>query len=177
MPRRPHHRRPHLRGAARALGLALAVALAGGAAGTAASAQAADIELVAEKAYPLRGEPVEIHLRGADGSPLPGVVLSARYRPNSETVHTEELGITGPDGSLTWTPADAGVVTLEATGAGSAQPIAQHQVAVRFGAFPAVGLLVMLVAATLLFGGAALGFRLLLRPPPPQAPAVEPPST
>lgn len=171
-------RKPRLHCTARALVLAvtLAVTVIAGAGGTVAAAQDGPAELVAETPYPLRGEPVEIRLAAPGGTPLPGVTISARYRPNSETTHTESLGVTGPDGSLSWTPADAGVVTLQAAGEGGAPPIAQHQVAVRFGAFPAVGLLVMLGAATLLFGGAAFGFRLLLRPPA-HAPAVEPPST
>lgn len=156
--------------------LSLAVVLAPIAVGTPAAAQQEVAELTAETQYPLRGEPVEIRLTGAGGAPLPGVPISARYRPNSETAHTEELGPTGPDGSLSWTPADAGVVTLQAAGDGEAQPLAQLQLAVRFGAFPVVGLLVMVVAAVLLFGGAAVGFRLLLRPPR-HVPAVEPPST
>lgn len=170
MPRDP---RRQTRSLARALALT-AIACLGAAA--AAGGQEGPAELVAASPYPLRGEPVEIRLTGPGGAPLPGVAVSALYRPNSETAHTDELGPTGPDGTLTWTPADAGVVTLQAAGEGEAPPVAQTQVAVRFGSFPPVGLLVMVVAAVILFGGAGIGFWLLLRPPP-HIPAIEPPST
>lgn len=151
--------------------LALALVLAG-----LATVPVRAQELATETPYPLRGEPVEIRLTAADGAPLPGVAISAHYRPNSETAHSEELGSTGPEGTLEWVPSDAGVVSLRAAGEQGAPPLAQTQVAVRFGAFPAVGMLVMAVAAVVLFGGAATGFRLLLAPPP-TTPAVEPPST
>ena len=100
--------------------------------------------------------------------------LRARYRPNSETAHTADLGTTGADGTVAWTPDDAGVVLLEA-GPEDA-PLAQTRVSVRFGAFPPLGLLVMVVAALLLFGGAAMGFVWLMRGPEP-LPTDEPPST
>jgi hypothetical protein len=130
--------------------------------------------MVAEDPYPLRGEPTRVRVEGSDGSPLAGVPLRARYRPNSETAHTAELGETGADGAVGWTPTDAGVVLLEA---GSAEaPSAQTRVSVRFGAFPSLGLLVMVVAALILFGGAALGFYWLMSGPEP-LPAEEPPST
>lgn len=155
------------------LALLAAAALVGAAP---AGAQPAAPELTAETPYPLRGEPVEIRLT-SEGRPLPGVTLRALYRPNSETAHTEELGITGADGTLTWTPRDAGVVTLQAAGADAeAPPVASAQVAVRFGSFPPLGLAVMTFAALLLFGGAGLGFWLLMRPPG-HPPTAEPPST
>lgn len=150
--------------------------LAAGVLAASASGQEGPAELTAETPYPLRGEPVEIRLTTADGRPIPGVTVSALYRPNSETAHTERIGVTGPDGSLSWTPADAGVVTLQAAGEEGAAPLAQAQVAVRFGGFPPVGLAVMIFAALLLFGGAALGFWLLLRAPS-HVPPTEPPST
>lgn len=160
-------------GAAQALALGLCLL---GLATGAAAAQEGPAELVAETPYPLRGEPVELRLTTADGAPLPGVAISAHYRPNSETAHGEEVGVTGAEGTLTWVPSDAGVATLQAAGEPGASPLATAQVAVRFGAFPAVGMVVMAVAALVLFGGAAVGFRLLLAPPRP-AQAVEPPST
>ena len=130
--------------------------------------------IVPEDPFPLRGEATEIAFQGKDGAPVAGVPLRARYRPNSETAHTADLGATGADGTVEWTPDDAGVVLLEA-GPEDA-PLAQTRVSVRFGGFPPLGLLVMVVAALLLFGGAALGFVWLMRGPEP-LPAEEPPST
>lgn len=150
---------------------AWSVAAAGPALGQAADAAPV---IVADDAYPLRGEITAIRVEGADGRPLAGVALRARYRPNSETAHTADLGVTDAAGRVEWTPDDAGVVLLEA--GDPAAPVAQHRVSVRFGGFPPLGLLVMAVAALLLFGGAALGFAWLMRAPRP-LPADEPPST
>lgn len=124
--------------------------------------------------FPLQGTPVMLMVTGEDGELLAGVELSALYRPNSETSHTEVIGTTDFAGQVQWTPTAAGIVTLSA--GPSSEPVASANVAVRFGAFPPQGLAIMLLAGVLLFGGAGLGFaRMLGGPPAP--PAHEPPST
>lgn len=154
-----------------ALVLAVAGALAVGAAGAAGAAEVATVE-----AYPERGVATVVRVTGDDGAPRPGVEVVARYRPNSQTTSREVVGTTGGDGEVSWTPADAGVVSLEARPPGSEEVVARRDVSVRFGGFPASGLLIMSLAALLLFGGAITGFSLLLRQPA-HLPAEEPPST
>jgi hypothetical protein len=139
-----------------------------------APAQDGAPRIVTEDPYPLRGETVAVGVEGADGRPLAGVEVRARYRPNSETAHSASLGRTGADGRVDWTPDDAGVVLLEAGPEDAAT--ATTRVSVRFGSFPPLGLLVMVVAALLLFGGAALGFYWLMSGDEP-LPSDEPPST
>ena len=78
------------------------------------------------------------------------------YRPNSRIARSDSLAI-GPDGSVTWIPEQAGVVAL----AVDAGPV--RNVSVRFAGVPWLGVLVLLVAGTILFGGAAFGLRRMLR--------------
>ncbi len=156
-------RRSALAAAAAALGLVLAGA-----------APAAATELRLADRFPLRDRPVTVTVT-RDGSPVAGALVTVRYRPNSELAHVEPLPPTGADGRVTWTPTDAGIVTLETPGDAGAGP-ATLSVAVRFGAFPGLGVLVMVIAAILLFGGAGLGFYLLINEPQ-GPPAHEPPST
>lgn len=153
---------------AAALALLPALALAGGAAARAATT------LRLADSYPLRDHPVAVTV-DHDGAPVPGAVVTVRYRPNSEIAHVEALPPTDADGRVLWTPTDAGIATLETPAADGAGP-ATLSVAVRFGSFPALGILVMTIAALLLFGGAGLGFYLLLTEPQ-GPPTEEPPST
>ena len=70
-------------------------------------------------------------------------------------------------------PRDAGIVSLDVLDPDGGAPLASVHTSVRFGAFPASGMAVMIVAGLLLFGGAALGLRSLLAAPQ----LDEPPST
>lgn len=172
-----------------AAGLAAAAALAVSA-GLAAPVDAGEIVLPPtppyERSYPLRGEPIRMAVRDGEDHPVAGAVVEVVYRPNSHTIHTATLAPTDAAGVTEWTPAYAGIVALTAR-AGTPRPggapggdagaeIATAKVAVRYGGFPPSGLLVMLVAGVLLFGGAALGFVKLLRGPQPP-PSIEAPST
>lgn len=111
--------------------------------------------------------------------PAAGAQVTAVYRPNSLTSETEELTPVDSSGTLMWTPRSTGPVTLEVRPAGAdddAPAAVSHTVAVRYGGLPASGLLIMVLAGVLLFGGAAVAFYLLLKPPE-HTPAAEPPST
>lgn len=137
-------------------------------------AAAGDIALDAD--YPLRGEATVVTVTGDGGAPAAGAVVEALYRPNSQTSHSETLPPTDASGQVRWVPDDAGIVTLTAhpAGAGADTPaLASLNVAVRYGRFPGRGVVIMVIAGVLLFGGAAVGFWLLLAAPP----AIEPPST
>lgn len=162
--------------AAAALTIALAALLA---------APAAGVEIALATESPLLDDPVAVTVTDA-GTPVAGARVDAHYRPNSQTAFREPLPPTDAAGRTEWTPRAAGIVTLEVLEpAGGPAPGTVHRcgptprparcnTAVRFGAFPARGVVVMVVAGLLLFGGAALGMAMLLREGPP---AVEPPST
>lgn len=138
------------------------------------------VEIMVANERPLRGQPVRVTVLEG-GQPLAGARVVAVYRPNSNTQHREELAAVDSSGLLLWTPTDAGPVTLEVRDAGTPAdadepPMAAITVAVRFGSFPPSGLFIMVLAGILLFGGAATGMYLLMRPTE-HMPAEEPPST
>jgi hypothetical protein len=139
----------------------------------AAPSGAQQIEL--ENVFPLRGATEALTVTDAGGAPVAGATVTATYRPNSQTSRAHELAPTDAAGRTRWTAEDAGIVTLAAKSA-SGEPLASRNVSVRFGGMPASGVAVMLIAGTLLFGGALLGMVLLLREPS-HAPEHEPPST
>ena len=129
-------------------------------------------EIRVDQEFPVRGETATVTVTGADGRPRAGDVVEVTYRPTSETQSTETLPPPDAAGQVIWTPRDAGIVTL------AVEDLASHNVAVRFGRFPAAGLGIMILAGLLLFGGAGVGFVTLLRSPEPAEPLVgEPPST
>lgn len=125
-----------------------------------------------EPPYPLRQQHSTIRVE-REGVPVEGMVVEALYRPNSQTSFSERLDPTDANGTTSWTPRDAGIVTLSAKDASGADTSAH--VAVRYGTFPLPGVIVMIVAGLLLFGGASLGFVMLLREQ--RVPEEEPPST
>lgn len=138
-----------------------------------AAVPAAAVEIALADPRPLLGEPVAVTVtEGAE--PLAGARLEAHYRPNSQTAFRETLPPTDATGRTDWTPSAAGIATLEVLDPAGGPPLATLNTAVRYGRFPARGIVVMVVAGVLLFGGAALGMKMLLSEGPP---AVEPPST
>lgn len=145
-----------------------------------APAASAELAISAADERPLRGETVRLTVTD-DGTPAAGALVVAVYRPASNTVHRQELTPVDASGTVLWTPTDAGPVTLQVWPPGSdpsadRQPATTLTVAVRFGTFPPSGLLIMIVAGVLLFGGAIAAFWILLQPTS-HPPTEEPPST
>ncbi len=143
----------------------LAGAVLAGAIGFGAAPARADIAVSPEA--PVAGRPATITVT-ADGSPVAGASVEAVYRPGSEVSHTEAVGRTGTDGSLPWTPADAGVVTLRSTPpapAGTEPAPETRNLSVRFQGAPPLGVVIMILAGVILYGGVILGFRMLGQAP------------
>lgn len=111
-------------------------------------APAAAAQISASTQAPVRGEPMQLTFAAPVDS------FSVTYRPGAVTAHTETLA-TGGAQTVTWMPARAGVVQVAAGEA-------TQNLSVRFRGAPALGILVMVVAGLILFGGAALAMRLLL---------------
>lgn len=108
----------------------------------------AQIQLSNEE--PVAGEPVTITLAQAESQ----VVVA--YRPNSSVVRRDTLRADSPSTEFSWTPEKAGVVALSTASA-------SKNVSVRFQGFSYSGLIVMLLAGGILFGGVIFAFRVLFR--------------
>jgi hypothetical protein len=105
----------------------------------------------------------EIRLLLQEG--IKGSTLKVVYRPNSETSVEQDAGPFLSDGSIVWTPEHPGIASLVVLNA-QGEAIGSKDVAIRFSGIPAFGILVMLFAGLLLFGGAGWSLVLALRPMP-----------
>ena len=86
--------------------------------------------------------------------------LSAVYRPESEVPESEAL-TPDAEGRVSWKPKTAGLVQLLATL--DDKSTVKALVSVRFASTFSIGLVVMVLAALILFGGAFFSIRALLR--------------
>ncbi|MCB0570955.1 MAG: hypothetical protein KDC66_14365 [Phaeodactylibacter sp.] len=100
---------------------------------------------------PVRGDAITITL----AKPEPYVVVT--YRPNSSLAHSDTLRTTGMATDFQWAPSRAGVVSLSTAGQGS------RNVSVRYKGMPGLGIMVLILAGTILLGGAGFAFGLLFR--------------
>jgi hypothetical protein len=118
---------------------------------------AGDILTLSDK-DPVEGKEIRLFLQGG----VEGAALKVVYRPNSETSVEEEVGPFQADASIVWTPAHPGIASLVVLDRDGAS-LGSKDVAIRFGGVPAYGILVMLLAGLLLFGGAGFSLVLALR--------------
>lgn len=123
--------------------LAIAVAL------MAAVGAAPAVELSIDPAYPVQGKEAHITV-SHDGQPVVGDTVRVTYRPNSEVLREAEVGMTDASGRLIWVPEDAGLAQLSVT---TAEGSASRAVSIRFSSPPALGLVILLIAGLILFGG------------------------
>jgi hypothetical protein len=114
------------------------------------------------EAYPVLGESMTVMLDGVHDPS--GASLWVVYRPNSQTVDadTKPIGYFSDEGKITWTPRAPGIATITVRDSESVE-IATLNVAICFSSTPASGILVMVLAGLLLFGGAILSLRLALK--------------
>jgi len=110
---------------------------------------------------PEEGKPLVLCLKDAD--PL-DATLTVIYRPNSAT---EKVDDSGPfpldaEGRVQWVPQSPGIATLAVLDR-EGKTVAQSDVAIRFAEVPLAGIVVMVLAGLLLFGGAGYSLVLALR--------------
>lgn len=96
---------------------------------------------------PIKGQPILITLDE------PAESVQVVWRPNSAIPDTVQLN---PEGtSFLWTPTKAGVATV-------VTPNGSQNISVRYDSFPGSGLLVLVLAGAILFGGAGFAMGKLL---------------
>ncbi|MDX1667741.1 MAG: hypothetical protein R3350_10940 [Saprospiraceae bacterium] len=99
---------------------------------------------------PVAGEEVYLEL------PKPDSQVVLVYRPNSSLASTDTLVADSLRVRFAWRPTEAGVYTIRAGGQ-------SRNVSVRFSGLSTSGILVMLIAGGILFGGVIFAFRILFR--------------
>ncbi len=110
----------------------------------------AHAQLVSRDSAIVRGQPVTITLP----QPAPDTLI-VEYRPNAVLARQVPLP-TGGASTVVWTPDAAGVVRLIAGDV-------RQNVSVRYVTPPISGIIVLLLAATILFGGAIYALRKLFQ--------------
>ena len=120
----------------------------------------ADHDLSIAVQYPVVGEAQTVTLR--TDTDAAGVTLSVTYRPNSATEDTMVIGKFDADGRISWCPEEPGITSLIAKDA-EGKTLATLNVATCFSSTPYLGLVVMVFAGILLFGGAAISLVMALR--------------
>ena len=125
------------------------------------------VELVFEDDFPIVGRSETVTVKGAatDVSLLLWVI----YSPNSETSTEEEIGVVPTTGKVTWTPSRSGIATVSVR-SDDGGAVASENVAILFSKTPMAGLMVMIFAGILLFGGAGITMRLVLSSGVPEQP-------
>ena len=98
-------------------------------------------------ATPFQGRPVRITLD------QPTASVKVVWRPNSAIPDTVALDPAGT--SFEWTPTRAGVASI-------VTPEGSQNVSVRYSGYPASGILILILAGTILFGGAGFAMGKLL---------------
>ncbi len=117
----------------------------------AATALPAAAQFAPEGESIVAGQTVTLNMEGAD-------TLIITHRPGSNISRVEHVPVT--EAEYSWTPATAGLVALSTPG-GPVQTIS-----VRFDRAPVAGLVILLLAAGILFGGAGFAsFRLFGKQP------------
>lgn len=90
--------------------------------------------------------------------------LLVTYRPNSSVANRDTISINPPATSVEWASAYPGLVALAYVDKSQSPPArVTRNLSVRFDGLSVSGLVVMLLAGTILFGGAATAFRSLFR--------------
>jgi len=108
-------------------------------------------ELTTEPEFPIRGQAATTRLNGvADPTQWQAAFT---YRPNSKTSQTTESLAFDATGTLHWKPTDSGIVQINVKGPVEGDK-ASMNVAVRFPSPPAKGIVILLLAGFILFGGA-----------------------
>jgi hypothetical protein len=115
--------------------------------------------------FPVQNEKTRIFVQTQAGDPIAGARVTATYRPGSRVEEDSEIGVTDPGGAVEWIPEEAGIVAISAEFTSEDSTTAQlsENVSVKFASTPLSGVLIMLLAGTLLIGGSIVRFARYIR--------------
>lgn len=124
-------------------------------------------DIVLDKAFPTVRQPTKVHVADDVGNPIGNAEVTVTYRPGSAVENNSVVGHTGVDGSLTWAPAEAGIVTITAVWIDSEQMERSESInsSIKFDPTPVAGIIIMIVAGIVLIGGSIERIWTLLRAP------------
>lgn len=95
---------------------------------------------------------------------VPVDTLTVTYRPNSSVSKTEILVNDPPATSMEWSSKEPGLVALSYLDkSGESPQRVRHSLSIRFDGLSGSGLVVMLLAGVILFGGATTAFRTMFQ--------------
>ncbi|HDH97090.1 MAG TPA: hypothetical protein ENF73_05125 [Proteobacteria bacterium] len=111
-----------------------------------------------DQKFPVCGEPARLTITPPAGSTCDQAKVFVTYRPNSKTETTEAVGTPDESCSLVWIPQDPGISRLTLKVGDS--KAAERLVSVRFAKSSALGILILIVAGCILYGGIAYSFKI-----------------
>lgn len=100
---------------------------------------------------PIINRPVRVTLD------VPADTVTVTWRPNSAIPEVVTLDVSGT--SFEWTPTRSGVARIDVISAGATT---SQNVSVRYDNYPASGIFILIIAGTILFGGAGFAMGKLL---------------
>ena len=118
------------------------------------------VELTFVDDFPIVGRTETVTVEGAATDV--DLRLWVIYSPNSETSTEAEIGVVPTAGKVAWTPSRSGIATVSVRG-DDGVVVASENVAILFARTPVAGVMVMLFAGVLLFGGAGYSLRRVLK--------------
>lgn len=111
--------------------------------------------------FPILGEPMEIFVKNDEGLDCQLAALNVIYRPNSETERKENIGSPASDCKISWTPKNPGITILSVTY--KDREVARKQISTKFNKTPTLGVLVLVVAGCILYGGIIYSMKIAIK--------------
>ena len=131
------------------------------------SVTVARADIVLDTAFPVEKEKARIHVTDEKGGPIEDADIVVTYRPGSAVPASYNVGRTGGDGTFTWSPREAGIVTITATwrAADGTEQSTTLNASVKYKPTPIAGIVIIIMAGVVLIGGSVERIVTLLRSP------------
>jgi len=101
--------------------------------------------------FPIVKEPIRILVLPEKGSDCTQAIVTAIYRPNARAEERELIGSPILDCTLAWTPKNPGITIISVMYEN--KEVGEKQISIPFNKTPVLGVLVLVVAGFILYGG------------------------